>query len=144
MRWYDDVWLNEGLATYYNYYPSESIGWPAVSTKCRGCCLKGGWKSLLEQKQWSGLCTLAELLVSVCNYFVITVQWYGNLVTMRWYDDVWLKEGFATFYEYNCYPSESIGWPGVSIQWNGSFLGHPSIFFRSFCAPWNRTVANVA
>jgi len=28
-------------------------------------------------------------------------QWFGDLVTMRWFDDLWLKEGFADYMAYH-------------------------------------------
>ncbi|HEV2205333.1 MAG TPA: M1 family aminopeptidase [Candidatus Acidoferrales bacterium] len=35
----------------------------------------------------------------------LTHQWFGDLVTMRWFDDLWLKEGFAQYMAYQALAS---------------------------------------
>lgn len=42
--------------------------------------------------------TVSQLLGRQATTFhEVAHQWFGDYVTMRWFDDLWLKEGFATF-----------------------------------------------
>lgn len=43
------------------------------------------------------LVSLAQVICHECAH-----NWFGDLVTMKWFDDTWLKESFADFMAYSC------------------------------------------
>jgi aminopeptidase N len=47
---------------------------------------------------WRERPTLAQLRGrQATTYHEVAHQWFGDYLTMRWFDDLWLKEGFATY-----------------------------------------------
>ena len=60
----------------------------------------------------SDITDLAEVV-----FHEIAHMWFGDLVTMRWWDDLWLNESFATYVSYLCL-TEGSDFPGAWREFN--------------------------
>lgn len=84
------------------------------------CCLTRKHQIQVTRTVSHMLLLTVKLLISMFyfwpSYLQITIelahQWFGNLVTMDWWSELWLNEGFATW----------VGWYAIDHFYPGKYM----------------------
>uniref|UniRef100_A0A8C1QQ58 Leucyl/cystinyl aminopeptidase n=1 Tax=Cyprinus carpio TaxID=7962 RepID=A0A8C1QQ58_CYPCA len=98
-----------------NEYPLSKLDLVAIPDFLAGAMENWGLITFRETTLLVGSNSSAidkQLVTSVIAH-ELAHQWFGNLVTMQWWNDLWLNEGFATYMQY--ISIESV-FPGLDID----------------------------
>ncbi|MEM5811837.1 MAG: M1 family metallopeptidase [Candidatus Aenigmatarchaeota archaeon] len=92
------------LEDYFNYpYPLKKLDLISIPDFAAGAMENWGAITFRENLLlfFEGITSLqAKVRIAEVIAHELVHQWFGNLVTMKWWDDLWLNESFATYLAY--------------------------------------------
>jgi aminopeptidase N len=95
-------------------YPYEKLDIVGIPDFAAGAMENAGAitfrERLLLADEKTASVELRQQVASVISH-EIAHQWFGNLVTMTWWDDIWLNEGFATWAAHKPLAAWKPEWP---------------------------------
>jgi aminopeptidase N len=94
-------------------YPFEKLDMVGLPDFAAGAMENAGlitYRETLLQLDDSKASAGKQKYVATVIAHEIAHQWFGNLVTMKWWDDIWLNEGFATWMENKSLEALRPGW----------------------------------
>ena len=94
-------------------------------------------ESMLLAGKGATLSTRKSVALTVAHE--LSHQWFGDLVTMKWWDDLWLNESFASVMEY--YAVDAL-YPEYKI-WEGFFTGDAVAALKRDCLTGVQSVHQV-
>src|SRR5262249_12584720 len=93
-------WYEKYFGQKYNYQKLDQVavpGFDAGAMENVGAIFYRQNLLLMQPgaTSWTSQKRIAEVIAHELAH-----QWFGNLVTMKWWDDLWLNEAFATWIAY--------------------------------------------